>query len=383
MTPRERIQAAINHRAHDKLAIDIGATFATGITARAYHALRQTLELGGDPIRIDDPAQLLAEVEIPVLKALGSDVVGVRAYGGHFYGWHAWELSPGLEVLVAKNIEIQKRSDGGWDQYIDGKLKNIMPREGLYFDSAEYTPWYTYGPKLYTEAVLRNLEDRLSYYQTETDYAVFYNSPFSISNATNPDYSCALLIEKEEAQERIGVWMDSLLENLKMVLDVLRDRADVISFSGDAGSQRKALCPPEVYREMIVPQVRRVTDYVHKHSNIKCFLHSCGSVYELIECFIEMGMDILNPVQLSAANMEPERLAREFGGRIVFWGGGCDTQHALPHHTPEGVRQEVRDRLGVFARQPGYVFSQVHNIQPDVPVENILAMTNEIRRSDT
>ena len=131
---------------------------------------------------------------------------------------------------------------------------------------------------------------------------------------------------------------------------------------------------------MIVPHMRKISEYLHRNSDIKFFLHSCGSVHDLIDCFIDMGVDILNPLQVSAANMEPSTLVKEFGGRIVFWGGGCDTQHVLPYGTEAEVRTEVASRIKEFSAVPGFVFSQVHNIQPDVPVQNILAMVDELKR---
>lgn len=132
---------------------------------------------------------------------------------------------------------------------------------------------------------------------------------------------------------------------------------------------------PELFREMIKPHYKRLCDYVHAHTNWKTYLHSCGSIYHFIPEWIDAGIDILNPVQISAANMEPEHLVREFGGKIVFWGGGCDTQRVLPLAIPGEVQEHVRRNIEVFSSGTGgFVFTQVHNIQQDVPVENVEAM---------
>ena len=145
--------------------------------------------------------------------------------------------------------------------------------------------------------------------------------------------------------------------------------------SDDAGTQNGELLAPELFREMIKPHYRRLCDWVHTHTRWKTYLHSCGSIYHLIPEWIEAGIDILNPVQISAANMAPERLMQAYGGKIVFWGGGCDTQKVLPFGTPAGVRAHVRRNLELFnARAGGYIFTQVHNIQQDVPVANVEAM---------
>jgi len=145
--------------------------------------------------------------------------------------------------------------------------------------------------------------------------------------------------------------------------------------SDDAGTQRSEFIAPDLFSEMIKPHYKRLCDWVHTHTNWKTYLHSCGSIYHFIPDWIDAGIDILNPVQISAANMEPERLMEDFGGRIVFWGGGCDTQEILPLGTPENIREHVRHNLEVFASgDGGYVFTQIHNIQQDVPVENVEAM---------
>jgi uroporphyrinogen-III decarboxylase len=144
--------------------------------------------------------------------------------------------------------------------------------------------------------------------------------------------------------------------------------------SDDSGTQRGEFISPELWVEMIKPHYAKLCAWLHENTNWKTFLHSCGSIYHLIPHMIEAGIDILNPVQTSAANMEPDRLKKEFGGRIVFWGGGCDTQRVLPTASPEEVREHVRERLGIFKPGNGYVFNQVHNVQPNVPAENIIAM---------
>ena len=231
-----------------------------------------------------------------------------------------------------------------------------------------------------TDKVLRDIETRTRQCRQSTDLAIVLNTLFTVSNSTNADFMCALLLEKAEAHERLEQWADATIAGFDRILDAVRGNVDILTFSGDAGSQNAPLFGPDLYREMIVPHMRRVMAHIHENSDLKCFLHSCGSVYRLIDCFIEMGIDILNPLQLSAAEMAPERLVAEFGGRIVFWGGGCDTQHVLPRGTEDEVRQEVARRMAEYSTVDGFVFNQVHNIQPDVPVRNILAMMDEVRR---
>jgi uroporphyrinogen-III decarboxylase len=190
-----------------------------------------------------------------------------------------------------------------------------------------------------------------------------------------------LMTEKETANDMMGRYVDSVIDRTRQYHQALGDRVMIWGIaSDDAGTQRGPLVAPEVFKEMIVPHYRRLCEWVHRNTSWKTFLHSCGSVHDYIGQWIGAGVDILNPVQISAANMEPERLMAEFGGKVVFWGGGCDTQNVLPHATPEEVRRHVRHNLEVFtAGSGGYVFTQVHNIQQNVPVENVVAMLAEAR----
>lgn len=381
MNSRERVTAAINHRPHDRVPVDLGATTVTGFTVGAYARLRAALGLPAAPIRVIDPVQMLAEVELPVLEALESDCVGIRLGGGHLHGWQGWTGPAGLPLEMPADIELRARPDGGREQMAGGEAAYVMPAGGQYFDAVDYPKWPVIDSSSLTDPVLCDLEQRARYLHEHTDKALVFTTPWGISNSSSADFMCALLLEKDEAHDRLEEWSNKLVEGLARVLDAVKPYLHVILFSGDAGSQQAPLFNPETYREMIVPHMRKVPEFIHRHSDIKVLLHSCGSVYRLIDCFIEMGIDFLNPLQLSAAEMEPERLVGEFGGRIGFWGGGCDTQHVLPEGTVAQVREEVRRRMKTWSSVPGFVFTPVHNIQSDVPMENILAMVAEVRRT--
>jgi hypothetical protein len=165
------------------------------------------------------------------------------------------------------------------------------------------------------------------------------------------------------------------LANLERIYQAVGDRAAAAYLTGaDFGTQNAPLFAPKTYRELFLPFHKQINDWVHKHTTWKTFIHSCGSVFDLIEDFIAAGFDIMNPVQCSAAHMDPEELKRKFGERITFWGGGIDTQRTLPFGSPDDVRREVRERLELFGRGGGFVFNAVHNIQAQAPVANVLAM---------
>jgi len=380
MNSRERIIRAINHQPHDRIPIDIGATFATGFTAVPYAKVRAELGISPKPVRVVEPMMMLAEVEMPVIKALGIDTIGLYLEGGHCYGWKGWTIQDGTEVMLSRDIELRKRSNGGWEQFQKGAHKFTMLPDSYYFDPIEYPKWRNYYPSDLTNEVLRDIEKRARYCHENTDLAVILNVPYTIFNGTSPDFLCALILEKDEVHERLEIWTNNVLQCLSKLVDAVKDYVIVMAFSGDAGSQKGPLIGPNLYREMILPHFRKIPEYLHKHSDIKFFYHTCGSVYKLIDCFIELGVDILNPLQVSAAEMEPERLVKKFGDRIVFWGGGCDSQHVLPDGTEDDVRKEVRSRLEHYAGVRGFAFSQVHNIQPDVPVRNILSMVEEVKK---
>ncbi len=169
--------------------------------------------------------------------------------------------------------------------------------------------------------------------------------------------------------------VEAAISCLQLVNQAVGDRCFAWGIaSDDSGTQRGEFISPDLWAEMIKPHYAKLCGWIHRHTRMKTFLHSCGSIPRLIPHLIEAGVDILNPVQTSAAGMDPAVLKSRFGGRIVFWGGGCDTQSVLPGATPEEVREHVRERMRIFKPGGGYVFNQVHNIQANVPVENIEAM---------
>ena len=173
---------------------------------------------------------------------------------------------------------------------------------------------------------------------------------------------------------------EAAVKNLEILKQAVGDRIQIICMGGtDFGTQNSLFYSPEIYRKLYKPYIKRLNDYVHRNTGWKTFWHSCGAVSELLEDFIEAGVDIINPVQCSASGMEPNYLKNTFGSRIVFWGGGVDTQQTLPFGTPEEVRKQVRERIEIFRKGGGYVFAAIHNILPNTPPENIAAMLDVIK----
>jgi uroporphyrinogen-III decarboxylase len=171
------------------------------------------------------------------------------------------------------------------------------------------------------------------------------------------------------------------IENLKLYKQAVGDNVDVIYLCGaDFGSQIGPMCSVDVFNEVYLPYYKRMTDWIHANTNWKVFKHCCGSIRPLIPGLIEAGIDILNPVQNSAADMDPQTLKNEFGDKITFWGGGVDTQHTLPFGSPEEVYAQVTERISIYNKNGGFVFNTIHNTQAKVPPENFIAMIDAIKQ---
>jgi uroporphyrinogen decarboxylase len=379
MSCRQRIEAAVSQQPHDRIPIDLGGTFATGVTAQARVALSRELGITLSAGRIVVPELMIAEIEAPLRKALGCDTIGLYLGDGYVHGWIPWQMPGGLAIEMPGNVQLVPRQDGRCDLLRQGKLVATMAAGSCYFDAIEYPKWRDYPPADLTDALLENIARRVEFCHNETDLAVILNVPYTIFNGTNPDFLCALLVEPDEVHEQVEKWTQHIILCLDRLLDAVRDHVSVMAFSGDAGSQKAPLVGPQVYREMLLPHFRKIPEYLHRKSRIKFFYHTCGSVYKLIPSFIDLGVDILNPLQVTAADMEAERLVAEFGGRLVFWGGGIDTQHTLVHGSEADVRARVRRQLRTYASVPGYVFAFDHNLQADVPPRNVLAALEEVR----
>jgi uroporphyrinogen-III decarboxylase len=198
---------------------------------------------------------------------------------------------------------------------------------------------------------------------------------------TFTDWMIALITEKEYVRDLFEAKVEVTLENLRAYRDAVGDRIDIVVVSGvDYGTQRREMFSPNLFEELFVPYYRQINDWIHSNTDWKTFFHSCGSVRGFIEHFIDAGVDILNPVQTTAANMDPAELKNEYGGRIAFWGGGVDTQHVLPFGTPDEVREQVLDRLRVFAPGGGFIFNTAHNVQAKVPTENMMSMYDTVKQ---
>ena len=401
MTSRERVLRTVNFQDADRVPIDLGAMKASGITVKAYNELKAKLGIHTQT-RIWDPRLMIACVEDEVLRRFHADVVPLDVATALYDGrpdseWTPSTLYEGAGGLLPPGVGVDVDSEGRW-VLLDANRNPTtfrMPRGGYYFDDVAFD---AVGAKInpaafrpvtgFPDEQLRALEarSRLLY---EKEYAMlgwgggvcFLGLSLitdRLSNVTMglpSEWMMMLMTEKETCHEMMARSVDASIKCLEQLHDAVGDRCFAWGIAADdSGTQRSEFIRPGLWAEMIKPHYARLCAWIHRNTQWKTFLHCCGSIYGLIPHMIEAGIDILNPIQTSAANMQPERLKAEFGGKIIFWGGGCDTQRVLPTATPEEIREHVRERLAIFAPGGGYVFNQVHNIQTNVPVENVIAM---------
>lgn len=397
MTSRERILAALGHREPDSVPVDLGGLGATGISAFTYNSLRERLGLAAEKFRIYDLDQMLACVGADVLRSVGGDAVYLTLPKGPCHevtSWKDWAINDTLTVSVPEAFHPLKSADGGYEVCnAQGTAIWRMPPGGRYFDQVFY-PFENkdsledlkeYRPRFVSGLELDMLEDRAKALRAQSDCAIVYHCGSSVfdcgkSLRGHADFMMDLIANKPFAQALIEKVLEFRLENMRRCLDRLGKYVDVVECSDDLGTQNAPMISPALYREMLMPAHRALFETIRGYGKFSV-LHSCGSVYNLIPSFIESGLDALNPVQIAAAGMAPERLKREFGHDLAFWGGGCDTQRTLPAGKPEDVAAEVRKNVDIFSKGGGFIFSQVHNIQADVPVENILSMYSALGRT--
>ncbi len=392
MNHRERVTSAIRHQTPDRLPVDLGGMRSTGIMAIAYQQLKQHLGMTGGEALVFDTGQQLAYVESAVRDWMGADVLILdRGLTG---GWRPYTLPDGTPARIAKGFRTVPDGQGGeYSLGRRGRRVGHRPADSLYFDGLYHPLAHAesksdlnlYHFSVLTEKALTELRTEAKRLYEETDYAILGSfggslleggqglrgwDQFMLDLAGNRDFAEALL-------DRL---LAAHLRNLELYLDAVGDYIQIIQMGGDLGTQNGPQIRPKMYYEILQPREKALWGRIHTlKPQVAVFLHSCGGIYELIPGLIDAGVDILNPVQISARGMDPARLKREFGDRLCFWGGGCDTQAVLPFASPEEVYQHTRQNIEIFKPGGGFVFCQVHNIQAGVPPENIAAMRQAVQ----
>ena len=413
---RERVRLALEHQEPDCIPLDLGATSVTGMHIDTVYRLRQALDLDapGTPVKIIEPFQMLGEIKPDLIQALAIDTVQVggtgTAFGFPMEGWKEWKTFGGAPALVPAGFNTQTEPNGDLLLYPQGdrsaSASGHMPAGGYYFDVIvrqqpfkeedlrveDNTEEFSLLSDEETEHYRRSAEE----FYTQTDKALVLNlgalSLGNIARVPGPALKCprgirdveewyvSLSSRREYIYKVFERQTEINLANVQKLYDAVGNKVSVVNLTGtDFGAQNGPLVSPQTYRSLFQPFHKQVNDWVHRNTTWKTFIHSCSSVWALVDDFINAGFDVLNPVQCSAARMNPFDLKSKFGNRITFWGGGVDTQATLPFGSPREVREEVRERIRAFGPGGGFVFNAVHNIQALVPAENVLTMYRTAR----
>ncbi len=395
MTSRERVRTALQHREPDRVPLDIGATESSGMTGMAYGRLRQHLGLKGRT-RLFDPWQQAALIEPPVLEALEIDAVPL-----HFEPrrWKASRLPDGAPCEIPAGWAEVFLPDGSREvRAPDGRLSARMPAGGFYYEPGEpplatltelslLTPEHPaiasfdlpgFSDESWTERARRAKALHKTGRAVVGNLCCHFLAAGQILRGYET-FMCDLAAEEDLVRALMEALCAAYEARAARYVAELGKWLDVILVNDDLGTQSGPMIRPETYRRLIKPWQKRFFGHLRAIFPGALLMHSCGAISEFIPDLIECGVQAINPVQISAAGMEPARLKREFGRDIVFWGGGCDTQRTLNQGSPAEVRAAVRRNVAAFSPGGGFVFTQVHNIQPDVPPENVVAMVAALR----
>lgn len=396
MTPRERVLAALARKQPDRLPIDLGGTDVTSLTGLAWHRLVRHLGLPvGDGPELTEVYQQVVRTDNALRQRFRTDTAALYIEPRQ---WSVGQFSDGSPCRQPAGWQVRTEPNG--DRVAagpSGRVIGRMPRGGFYFEPvgaplADCTSpadvdrrrdvFESYDLPGYLDEPIEATATRARRLREQADLAVPFNLFCHLLHGGTSlrgyeQFMMDLSADQAMAEAVLDRLMEVFLTRVDRYAAALRGLVDVVLFCDDLGTQLGPLISPSVYRALIQPRQARLFGHAKRAFGTPVLFHSCGAVRAFIPGLIAAGVDALNPVQVSAEGMDSAGLKRDFGRDLCFWGGGCDTQRVLCAGTPEQVREEVRRRIGDFAPGGGFVFAQVHNIQPDVPAENVVAMLDE------
>ena len=411
MNSRQRVRTSLRHQQPDKVPVDFGGHRSSGIAAVAYAKLKKSLGITSGNIYIYDMIQQLAIVEPEVLDALGSDVIELgRGFMLNDSEWKDWVLPDGTPCKIPGFIKVEKRGEDSYLLSDDNLDLGVQKGDCLYFEQIHW-PWLeknpdeqdftdleeAFGHSMWTnvpspganipldEEGCKELAEGARKLRESTDRAIiglfggsFFELPQFMYRIDN--YLTHMLLYPEACDRLSQKLYEYYLPRLERWLEAVGPYIDVIMFGDDFGGQDGLLISEEMYRRFIKPYHTKLWTRIKEIApDITIQIHSCGSIESLLDDLIEAGLDAANPVQISCKNMDPAHLKKTYGDRFTFWGGGIDTQNTLPFANPEQVKESVHGLLDIWAPKGGFVFQQVHNIQADIPSENIIAMFEAVK----
>ncbi len=376
MTSRERVMRTLRREPMDRMPIDLGMHPSTGISAFAYHRLRRHLGLDERPIRVHDCVQMLARVDDGVRRRFHVDCCELEP------DWPAlrtWSPRDAYSFQMPAAFQPERDADGRW-AVRQGERAMRMPPGSYFFDGAWLSNWGGLDEDHALDLYAREAERIYK----ETDYATCFVG-YSFGGGletfyTGLEQAVRMLMDPEAVKEENEARLERNLRRAGRIIDRLGPHVQMVAIGDDMGMQSGPMCRPENMEECVFPYYKKLCEFIHRNSDLKVFMHNCGSVRAYLPALIDAGIDVLNPVQISAADMDPAELKAEFGDDIVFWGGGCDTQNVLGQREPHQVREHVQDMVEIWKPHGGFVFNQVHNIVGDVPPENVVAMLDAAYR---
>ena len=409
---RENFLKTLNHKQPGNVVVDFGSTSVTGIHVLIVEKLRRHYGLEPKPVKVVEPYQMLGEIDDDLAESMDIDVKGIfgakNMFGVPNEGWKQHKTLWGQEVLFPATFNYTYNDNGDILMYPEGDTtvppSAMMPRSGYFFDALD-------RQQPVDDATLR-VEDNLEEFGLVTSEDLLYwkeqmhNADRSRGivaslggtalgdialvpavNLKDPrgirgveEWYISTLIREDFVKEIYSRQTDIALENLKRFYDVIRNSIDVVFICGtDFGTQNSTFCSPETYERVWLPYYKKINDWIHRNTTWKTFKHSCGAVESLMELFIQSEFDIINPVQINAAGMDTALLKKKYGDRIVFWGGGVDTQGAFAFGTPAQVKDQIKSQCEILNKNGGFVFNTVHNVQANVPFENVVAMFDTLR----
>lgn len=409
MNSRERILASISHQKVDKVPVDLGATTSSGISAIAYSNLIKYLGREDLPALIYDVVQQLAQPDNFILDRFGVDVIDIgRTFNTKPSDWHPIVMPNGAAAYYPTWFKPDKQADGSFVTYdSDGeRILSKMPIGATFFDQC-YFPYENGYPNDFADLgtqmgkvmwskdarspwdhagetdFYKQLRKNAIHLRQTTDKAVIMGCGCNLFEWGSflrriDNFLMDLMCEPDNVEALLDKLLEKHLNTLEKVCAAVGDVVDIIRFGDDFGMSNGPFMSPETYRQIFKPRLKQLCDYVKKNSQMHTMIHSCGSIYSLMPDMIEAGIEIFNPVQTSCTDMDFRKLKKEFGSSCTFWGGGIETVGTLNVGSPEQIREQVLERLEVFSEGGGFVFNTIHNILPDVPPQNIVAMFDAV-----
>lgn len=410
---RDKVRCALNHQNAGSIPVDFGSTAVTGIHCRIVEALRNYYGLAPRPVKIVDAFQMLGEIDAELAEKIGVGCIGIGGPKDIFdldtTRMHEQTTPWGQRVLVPEAMDLTPDMRGDVYVYAGGDQNYppsaVMPK-GCYFINAIERQQPIEEDRLDPEDNVEEFglltENDLAYYCAEADKAYQTGravvASFGGTALGDVAFVPGMGLKQPKGIRSVVEWymstamrqdylhqvfekeIDIAIANYEKLWAALGDKIDVVLTCGtDFGSQESQFCSIDTFRELWLPHYRRMNDWIHQHTTWKIFKHSCGAIIPILPGLIEAGFDIINPVQINAKDMDSRRLKEEFGSQLTFWGGGVDTQKILPFGTPDEIRRHVMGQCEILGRDGGFVFNAVHNVQANVPVDNVVAMFDALK----